>query len=693
MITRTSGNHRKNRSVNVPIFELAMPFCGESKALFEFSERLGHSLSTLQSNVQMKLLVTKCIDDEYLSNKKFVECLEDLAGGIPIETIPMNIKASDFSRGLALNVLTERACSDPGCYFTVVDVDMDVKPSFIENTISFVTSNKTMYYPIVFSEHEPSSVIAAETIFGELEPYDAQRGVWRKTGWGMYAAFGEAVHSLKVEKRLDSKWGGEDGELKKRAESSGFTIVREQEPGLVHRWHPKLCTSEFVDSSFLGRCHDARDSYSGSEFIREIRANDKAFFDYLVYLPAGPKRSDLVGSIWAANAYMAFKKEQTDFVPGRVPTVGDMVSYWYDSTYRYQLATVIEQEKVEDDVQLKLEFLIDGGTLTAPYTGKRFNAQDTLSFEDCTQSLHPSGSINSPSATVSCRRMHYKAPPKLAFEVAGKVIVGVLSSAKNRDRRNTIRDTWANHEGGRGIFFVVSGPWEEIEEEHRNHQDLIWIEDEEDFLLITYKTGMFVQVLNAMANDLGLNYTHALKTDDDSYVAMERLERYLGEEEGIDYWGNCGHYTRPFRDPDHKYVVSREEYSRDFFPPYCQGGAIVLSRKMIECAAIEMGKTPFLSMEDVFLGMTAERCGIFPYRAPSDYIKIYRWNSAPEDTLFLPAARSMKGDSAPEDELFRPAPAASLKGGKLVQHHIIDDKDMEEHHVALMNETNSITNR
>jgi len=300
-------------------------------------------------------------------------------------------------------------------------------------------------------------------------------------------------------------------------------------------------------------------------------------------------------------------------------------------------------------------------------------------------------SVNNPSATVSCRQIHYKPPPKLAFEVAGTLIVGVLSSANNRDRRNTIRGTWA--EGRRGIFFVVSGPWEDIEEEHRNHQDLIWIEDEEDFLLIMYKTGMFVQVLNAMANDLGLNYTHALKTDDDSYVAMERLERYLGEEEGIDYWGNCGHYTRPFRDPDHKYVVSREEYSRDFFPPYCQGGAIVLSRKMIECAAIEMGKTPFLSMEDVFLGMTAERCGIFPYRAPSDYIKIYRWNSAPEDTLFLPAARSMKGDSAPEDELFRPAPAASMKDGKLVQHHIIDDKDMEEHHVALMNETNSITNR
>ena len=73
---------------------------------------------------------------------KFVEFLEDLAGGISIETVSLDIKGADFSRGFALNALTEMACSDPGCYFAVVDADMDVKPSFIENTISFYLSSR-----------------------------------------------------------------------------------------------------------------------------------------------------------------------------------------------------------------------------------------------------------------------------------------------------------------------------------------------------------------------------------------------------------------------------------------------------------------------------------------------------------------------------------------------------------------------
>lgn len=693
-LRRTKANLRKKHSSNAPIFELAMPFCGKSNTLFEFSERLGHSLSTLQSNVQMKLLLTKCIDDDHLSDDKFLELLEDLAGGISIETVSLDIKGADFSRGFALNALTERACSDPGCYFAVVDVDMDVKPSFIENTISFVKSNKTIYYPIVFSEYEPSSVIAAETIFGKLEPYDAQAGQWRKWGWGMLAAYGEAVHSLKVERRLDSKWGGEDGELKNQATRSGFTIVREQEPGLVHRWHPKLCTSEFVEASYLPQCRDARDRYSGSPFLRGIRERNQKFFDYLVYLPASPKRSFLVGTEWVARTYMAFQKNQDDFKPEAIPKVGDMISYWYDWKYGYQLGTVVErevrtvighQDDREDTTQLTIEFFIDEGeTETLPYEPVLVNAHDTSSFKDCSQSRHPSSSNKNPSATVSCRQVHYKAPPKLSFEKSGKVMVGVLSAAKNRGRRNLIRKTWANPETRKGIFFVVSGPWEDIEEEYREHQDLIWIEGEEDFLLITYKTAMFVQVVNAMANELGLNYTHVLKTDDDSYVAIERLERFLEGKKGIDYFGLCGHYSRPKRDPDHKYYVSKQEYPKDFFPPYCQGGAIVLSRNMVECAAIEMEKTMFLSMEDVYLGMVAERCGIVPTRAEKDKIMIQRPEEDSED--------EDSGDEDSENEkdakiVLRPKPA-SFADGKLVQHHIIDDKDMEAHHAALMQETN-----
>ena len=662
-IKSTNRKIAKSFSYDASVFELAVPFCGQSKALFEFSEHLGQSLCNLQSKVRLKLLITKCLDDNHLHDDEFVTFLEGLAGGIEIETVALNIKGSAFSRGLALNKLTERACNDPNCYFSAVDVDMDVKPSFIDNTIKFVNSTTTIYYPMVFSEFEPSAVMAAETIYGELEPYSTQRGLWRKHGWGMFAISGEAVHSLKVEKRLGTKWGGEDVELKKRAEERGYTIVRENEPGLIHRWHPKLCTSEFVQEEFLGRCRDARDKYSGSYFLQSIRLNDPEFYDYLVFLPVGPKRSAKAGSTWAANAYIKFMQEKENFQPDRKPRVGEMVSYFYNLEYGYQLATVVDEENNEEEERLKLEFLVDDEEMWIDYdarTDRKFNAKTTLSLEDCTESLHPSSSID-PSATVSCRKVHYKAPPHAAFEKAGKVIVGVLSSAANQERRNIIRQTWANSEAG--IFFIVSGPWKDVEEEHNKYQDLIWIEGEEDVLLITYKTAMFFKVLDTMAKDLSLDYTHALKTDDDSYVAMEKLRRFLEERKDIDYYGQCRHYTRPFRDPEDKYYVSREEYAADYFPAYCQGGGFVLSRNFVECAAVEMAKTPFLSMEDVYMGMIAERCKVFPSQSSGEEVRIYRGEDL-HDTEIRPA--TMKG--------------------KLIQHRVATAEDMKDHHAALLND-------
>jgi len=36
---------------------------------------------------------------------------------------------------------------------------------------------------------------------------------------------------------------------------------------------------------------------------------------------------------------------------------------------------------------------------------------------------------------------------------------------------------------------------------------------------------MFFQVVNMMASELNLSYSHALKTDDDSYIALGRLKQ------------------------------------------------------------------------------------------------------------------------------------------------------------------------
>ena len=630
------------RSASDPaVFQIALLSRGNADGLFEYSKRLYDLFDTSESKTQIELLVTKCMDDdESINEETFAELFEDST--ISTEIIPLNINRSELSTELAHDALAERACNFSGCYFSVVDIDLIIGPEFIDSVMSHVESKETIYVPVVKSEHGPSSVRAFETIFGPMESFDIQN----ESGYGgLYAIFGETLHSLRNGNKFPSILGGEDAELEKLAAERGLKLVRKEEPALVHFW-------DDVEKEGDQVCR----------FIKNIRADANKFFNHLVGSPIGPSRSYGAGSTWAANEYMRFSKEMYPTEIGNYPRRENIVTHFLSFPLGYQLAKVVRKKIKSGKTLLRLHYFVDDTEEWVEFDGTHVNAQETYSFENCTKSDHPSSSVEKqPSANVSCRRVHYKAPPKQAFERAGKVMVGVLSSAKKRAERDLIRETWGDQQSG--IFFIVSGPWEDIQKEHEEYQDIIWIEGEEHVLLITYKTAMFLDVVNDMARDLGLEYTHVLKTDDDSYVAMARLQEMLSEREDIDFWGECALYVRPFRDPDHKYYVSKEEYPKEYFPPYCQGGGIVFSRKMVECAATEMQNVNFLSMEDAWMGMVAERCGIYRSQAdPPTQIRIYRGNNN-VDTDFRPA---------------------NFDGGKIIQHRVIDAQDMRDHHAAFL---------
>jgi hypothetical protein len=84
-----------------------------------------------------------------------------------------------------------------------------------------------------------------------------------------------------------------------------------------------------------------------------------------------------------------------------------------------------------------------------------------------------------------------------------------------------------------------------------------------------------------------------------------------------------------------------------------------MSQAMVKCAAHQMTNTLYLSMEDVYLGMVAERCGIFPSQAHPNQIHFLR------------------GDDSKQEDDLRPA---TMEKGKIIQHHIKSDLDMTNHH-------------
>ena len=114
-----------------------------------------------------------------------------------------------------------------------------------------------------------------------------------------------------------------------------------------------------------------------------------------------------------------------------------------------------------------------------------------------------------------------------------RIVVGVLSAAQNTASRHMIRSTWAQAQ--QNIFFLVAGPWEDVSREFSVHGDLLWLDMKESYYYgLTYKTGVFLHAVDKYVEQ----YSYAFKTDDDSYVVIEKLREVLHINQP-NYWGNC----------------------------------------------------------------------------------------------------------------------------------------------------------
>lgn len=338
------------------------------------------------------------------------------------------------------------------------------------------------------------------------------------------------------------------------------------------------------------------------------------------------------------------------------------------------------QETGEEHLSIRAVPFISTAENDTAMVEYRTKIRETGAFANCTG---PDRTVvETSNSIVSCQTIQFVAS-KETFQQSGSIMVGVISSANNFKQRQDIRATWAE-KGMRQlsptVVFVVAGLWEDVKVEQEQYGDLIWINMDESFRLITYKTSMLLQVVHQIASELDLEYSHILKTDDDSYVAVNKLKYFIQQQQQqlndksrtLRYWGKCRlEFLKPIRNPDSRYYISREEYPEAIYPPYCTGAGILVSRSTVECMTRNMKEARFLAMEDVYLGLLAGRCGIYPTHDLSNYVRKYR----------VAGHDSIKKDKTAASWL----PNATMKG-RIIQHEIYNHDDMMAHHEAMQNE-------
>jgi hypothetical protein len=334
-----------------------------------------------------------------------------------------------------------------------------------------------------------------------------------------------------------------------------------------------------------------------------------------------------------------------------------------------------------------------------------YGENDTGSLQNCTtmpsptsdpqgetsvQSVSLDPENDSGTITVSCHAIKFRAP-LYKIQNVGPIIVGVLSAASGSgpQRRSYIRKTWAHSHKG-STFFLVAGPWKDIEKEFWKYRDLIWIDEEEVYQgeksVLTYKTISYFAIAHLFGKKVqDGGWMHAIKTDDDSYVNVGRLLEKLTSDDGefrdYHYYGQCPQFqVLPSRDKTNKWPVTYQTYPEPKFPLYCQGAGFGLSRKLVQRAVENdhIAKFRYMPFEDVSIGILAERCGKKFHATMIPGVKVFRADTPKERDCVnhaVPMSKCYEGDET--------WPPDALMSNKLIQHRVDGKEDMIAIHTSL----------
>ena len=260
---------------------------------------------------------------------------------------------------------------------------------------------------------------------------------------------------------------------------------------------------------------------------------------------------------------------------------------------RALVGCIIEKEKSSSSLQqLKKAVLL---------VGANDNNNTTIPCHECI--------LQAGTTTLARTRVNYLFP-KARLEQSMHVIAGVLSSSLSDKLRQSIRDTWARNLSN--VFFLVAGNLTDaLRDEMETKQDVIWFDTAESYHNLTYKSLGFFHVVRQHAHQ---DYQFVFKTDDDTYINMEKLENTLQKHKKDDYFGYCKENSPIIRKPSHRWYVSEEAYPRrndnDTYRVYAMGGGYGISKRTLEkeCVGINIANISYVPIEDATTGEILGRC-------------------------------------------------------------------------------------
>lgn len=208
-------------------------------------------------------------------------------------------------------------------------------------------------------------------------------------------------------------------------------------------------------------------------------------------------------------------------------------------------------------------------------------------------------------------------------EGAFYLTIYVVSAPRNLECRQTIRKTWGMWCSKICDLKFVLGRnatyHDALQHENFQHKDLIEGDFIDDYYNLTMKSALIIQ--------RGNHSLYSFKTDDDSYVDVPKLIRFLrfhdAEGDPVQYGGLVRIKVKPRRDVTSRHYVSTQLWPENVYPTFAVGAGYLMSKQLTSCLHSKLILDHSLAnfpLEDVFVGILASRCRVKPLRMNNLYV-------------------------------------------------------------------------
>ncbi|ESP01951.1 hypothetical protein LOTGIDRAFT_111415 [Lottia gigantea] len=197
-----------------------------------------------------------------------------------------------------------------------------------------------------------------------------------------------------------------------------------------------------------------------------------------------------------------------------------------------------------------------------------------------------------------------------------KMLVYVHSAQGNLRKRLAIRKTWGSSDNlnkYKAKIVFVSGMSDnftiadKLNMENKRYGDILQANFHDTYKNLTMKAKSAITWISKYCK----NITYVLKTDDDTFVHLERLQKYIvtleTKSRPVTDLLACNIFKNhnPMRNKNSKNYISKRKYPWDKWPPFCQGMAYLMSfdliHKLNEGVRNPTKNQPFVWLDDVYI--------------------------------------------------------------------------------------------